>query len=141
MATRTTNYGLYKPAPTDPFKDFLAEHNANMDIIDQNLGGGGGGGSVVTWNQIITSGIKIAEISINGTSTDVFSPAGGSGGSFLLVITADTGETVTATKDGTTLTATEVSTGVYEVEVTSAGTWTLSDGTNTSTKGVKLPFD
>lgn len=80
MATRTTNYGLYKPDPTDPFEDFRAEHNANMEIIDQNLGGGGGGGSVVTWNQIITSGIKIAEISINGTSTDVFSPAGGGGG-------------------------------------------------------------
>ena len=45
MATRTTNYGLYMPDPTDPFEDFQAEHNANMRIIDQNLGGGGGGGS------------------------------------------------------------------------------------------------
>lgn len=103
MATRTTNYGLYKPDPTDNFGDFLSEFNANMDEIDNNLGGGSG-----------------------------------SGGAFLLMITADTGLTVTATKDGTTLTATEVSTGVYEVEVTSAGTWTLSDGTNTATVDVGI---
>lgn len=63
---------------------------------------------------------------------------GGSGGSFLLMITADTGLTVTATKGGTTLTATETSTGVYEVEVTSAGTWTISDGTNTATVDIGI---
>lgn len=79
MATRTTNYGLYKSDPTDPFEDFRAEHNANMEIIDQHLGGGGGGSSVA-WNQIQQSGTKIAEISINGVSTDVFAPDGGGGG-------------------------------------------------------------
>jgi hypothetical protein len=62
----------------------------------------------------------------------------GSGGSFLLMITAETGLTVTATKGGTTLTATEVSTGIYEVEITSSGTWTISDGTNTATVDVGI---
>lgn len=78
MATRTTNYGLYKPEPTDPTEDFLTEFGYNMDEIDFRLGGGGGGSSV-TWNQIITSGTKIAEIAINGVTTDVFAPAGGGG--------------------------------------------------------------
>lgn len=46
MATRTTNYGLYKPDPTDDFGDFLPEFNANMDEIDEHLGGGGGSSSL-----------------------------------------------------------------------------------------------
>lgn len=44
MATYTPNFNLYMPDPTDPLEDFRAEHNNNMQIIDQNLGGGGGGG-------------------------------------------------------------------------------------------------
>jgi len=44
MATRTTNYGLYKPDPTDDYVDFLSEFNANMDEIDEHLGSGGSGG-------------------------------------------------------------------------------------------------
>lgn len=44
MATRTTNYDLYKPDATDNFSDFREEFNDNMEIIDQNLGGGGGSG-------------------------------------------------------------------------------------------------
>ena len=36
--------------------------------------GGGGGGSTVTWTQVQASGTKIAEISINGTPTDVYTP-------------------------------------------------------------------
>ena len=44
MATYTSNYNLEKPDVTDPFGDFRAGYNSNMDIIDQNLGGGGGGG-------------------------------------------------------------------------------------------------
>lgn len=79
MATRTTNYGLYKPEPTDPTEDFLTQFGYNMNEIDSHLGGGGGGSSV-TWNQIQQSGTKIAEISINGISTDVFAPDGGGGG-------------------------------------------------------------
>lgn len=35
----------------------------------------GGGGSSVSWTQIQNSGDKIAEITINGTTTDVYSPS------------------------------------------------------------------
>ena len=47
MATYTPNYNLYKPEGTDDFDDFLTEFGANMDIIDQNLGGGGSGGHTI----------------------------------------------------------------------------------------------
>lgn len=82
MATRTTNYSLYMPDPTDPFEEFRAEHNENMKTIDKNLGGGGGGGSgsEVTWTQLQQSGTKIAEITIDGTTQDVYAPSSGGGG-------------------------------------------------------------
>lgn len=41
---------------------------------------GGGGGDTVTWTQDVTTGTKIASIDINGNSTDVYAPSGGSGG-------------------------------------------------------------
>lgn len=46
---------------------------------DFTMTGGGGGGSVVGWNQIQTStgATKIAEITIDGTTTDVYAPQGG----------------------------------------------------------------
>jgi hypothetical protein len=46
---------------------------------DFTMTGGGGGGSVVGWNQIQTStgATKIAEITIDGTQTDVYAPQGG----------------------------------------------------------------
>lgn len=69
MASYTPNLNLYKPDSTDDFGDFRAEFNNNMDILD-----GGGGGDSVSWNQIQLSGDKIAEIDINGTTTDVNSP-------------------------------------------------------------------
>lgn len=47
MAQYTPNFNLYKPDSTDDFADFRAEHNNNMDIIDQNLGGGGSGGHTI----------------------------------------------------------------------------------------------
>jgi hypothetical protein len=43
-----------------------------------------------------------------------------------LVITSDTGSTVSATKGGTTYTATETSTGIFEVDVDDYGTWTIN---------------
>lgn len=77
MGSYTPNLNLYKPAPTDNLGDFLSEFNDNMDKIDQS---GGGGGSNVSWNQILQSGTKIAEITINGTTQDVYAPSGGGGG-------------------------------------------------------------
>lgn len=46
---------------------------------DFTMTGGGGGGSVVGWNQIQTSTgtTKIAEITIDGNTTDVYAPQGG----------------------------------------------------------------
>lgn len=95
--------------------------------------GGGGGGDSVAWTQIQQSGTKIAEIEINGVTTDVYAPQGAPPFSALIIITADTGKTVTATKGGDTYTATEVTTGQYEVTVDSIGTWTISDGTLSDT--------
>lgn len=46
---------------------------------NSSSGGGGGGGSVVSWNQI-ASGTKIATITIDGTTTDVYAPTSGGGG-------------------------------------------------------------
>lgn len=52
---------------------------------DFTMTGGGGGGSVVGWNQIQTStgATKIAEITIDGSTTDVYAPQGGGGASSL----------------------------------------------------------
>ena len=142
MATHTTNYNLEKPEASDPFGDFRQSYNDNLDIIDQNLGGGGGGHTIIDPNGSdmtqraglqFTGSCSVTDDAVNDKT--VINISGG-GGSFLLVITADPNKTVTATKDGTTLTATEVSTGIYEVEVTSSGVWTLSDGTNTATANV-----
>lgn len=38
-------------------------------------------GSVVEWTQTQATGTKIAEIDIDGTTTDVYAPSGGGGGS------------------------------------------------------------
>ena len=37
-------------------------------------GGGGGGGSVVAYTQVLSSGTKTGEISIDGTSTNMYAP-------------------------------------------------------------------
>lgn len=62
----------------------LTPKNGALEI--SSTGGGGGGGSTVTWNQIQGSSgaTKIAEIGINGTTTDVYAPSGG--GSSLQII-------------------------------------------------------
>lgn len=90
MSTRTTNYGLYKPDPTDPFEDFRAEHNANMDIIDANLGGGGGGGghTIVDENGSdmasepklqFTGNVNVTDDSVNGKTIVDIPNSSGSG--------------------------------------------------------------
>ena len=94
MATYTTNYNLEKPDASDNFGDFRASYNSNMDKIDANLGGGGGGSSV-SWSQIQNTGEKIAEITINGTTTDVLIPFEAK-----IIVTTTTGLTVTASKGG-----------------------------------------
>lgn len=61
----------------------LAEDTTHRTVTDaeKTKWNEGGGGSTVSWNQIITSGTKIAEVSVDGNKTDVYAPTGGSGGS------------------------------------------------------------
>lgn len=77
MATYTPNYNLYKPDPTDDFKDFRSEFNTNMDTIDANLGGGGGGGGHTIVDESgtnlpnesklqFTDGLQAVDDSVNG---------------------------------------------------------------------------
>lgn len=47
MSSLTPNYGLEKPAPNEPFENFLPSYNRNMDKIDENMGGGGSGGHTI----------------------------------------------------------------------------------------------
>lgn len=61
----------------------LQEHTDAIEHIEDYLasgGGGGGTGSSVSWNQIKKSGEKIATITIDGTSTDVYAATQGGGG-------------------------------------------------------------
>lgn len=118
---------------TSPSNGQVLKYNGTSQKWEN--GTGGGSGDSVNWTQIQQTGTKIAEIEINGVTTDVYAPTGG-GFSALLIITAGTGLTVTASKGGDSYTATEISTGTYEVSVDSAGTWTVSDGSNTATVAV-----
>ena len=43
-------------------------------------GGSSGGGSTVTVTQILSSGTKIAEIAVDGNTTELYAPSGGGGG-------------------------------------------------------------
>ena len=88
MATKTINYNLTKPSYSEDAD--ISVINSNMDIIDSKMkeiedkaGTGGSGGSNVEWNQIQTTGSKIAEVTIDGTMTEVYAPSesGGGGGS------------------------------------------------------------
>lgn len=45
--------------------------------VTDDLGNGGGSGSTVSWNQITQSGTKIAEITIDGSQTNVYAPTSG----------------------------------------------------------------
>ena len=67
----------------------------SFDIMD-----GEDGANTVRWTQIQQSGTKIAEININGVSTNIYSPTGGSGTSNVWVGTQEEYESATI-EDGT----------------------------------------
>lgn len=67
MSTYTTNYNLEKPDSTDDFKDFRANYNSNMDIIDANLGGGGGGNV----DDVLVNGVSVVDGNHDAQITDV----------------------------------------------------------------------
>lgn len=56
MATYTENYHLSKPETTDSQQSFMEDYAANMEIIDENMGGGGGGSG------------DVSDVEVNGTS-------------------------------------------------------------------------
>lgn len=46
----------------------------NLSNMSLNNGGGGGGGSTVSWNQTLSAGTQIAQITIDGTTQNVYAP-------------------------------------------------------------------
>lgn len=62
--------------------DALQEHTDAIENIEQYLEDNPieKGGADVEWNQITEDGTKIAEVTINGETTEVFAPQGGGGG-------------------------------------------------------------
>ena len=62
--------------------------------------GGGGGGSTVSVTQVISSGTKIATITVDGVGTDLYAPSGGSGGS-TVTWGVQSGNKIPLTVDGT----------------------------------------
>lgn len=101
----------------------------------------GGGGDTVTWTQIVGSGTKIAEIDINGTSTDVYAPSGGSG-TISLIVTCDSaleGETLTLT-GGSVLTAVVPAGLVVTFTVPSLGTWVLTNSLTSDSQSITMDY-
>ena len=85
MATHTTNYNLEKPEASDPFGDFRAGYNSNMDIIDANLGGGGGSSSLAGLTDVnLTTPTDGQVLTYDGINSEWVNanPSGGGGGSF-----------------------------------------------------------
>ena len=81
-------------APTDG--QVLTYDNVNSEWVNANPSGGG---DSVSWTQLQASGTKIAEIDINGVTTDVYAPTGGGGGGH----TYSTSEQIVGTWNGETL--------------------------------------
>ena len=81
MATYTPNYNLYQPDATDPFEDFRSEFNANMGIIDNNLGGGGGSSSLAGLSDVnLTTPTDGQVLTYDGNSSKWVNANGGGGG-------------------------------------------------------------
>lgn len=65
----------------------------------------GGSGSVVSWTQIQNTGTKIAEIDINGTSTDVYAPTSGGASYTDLTTNISSGATTVTINDASITTS------------------------------------
>lgn len=72
---------LNRKAPLPLDGDGDADWGTNGQVLTTDGSGatywsnGGGSGDTVTWNQIQSGGTQIAEIDINGTSTNVYAPS------------------------------------------------------------------
>lgn len=80
--------------PTDG--QVLTYDGINSEWVNANPSGGG---DSVSWTQLQASGTQIAQIDINGVTTDVYAPSGGGGGGH----TYSTSEQVVGTWNGETL--------------------------------------
>lgn len=77
MGTYTPNLNLYKPDPSDPFGEFRAKFNDNMDILDLGGGGGSGGHTIVDENGSdmpaesklqFTGNVSVTDDNVNGAT-------------------------------------------------------------------------
>lgn len=100
---------------------------------DFTMTGGGGGGSVVGWNQIQTStgATKIAEITIDGSTTDVYAPQGGGGGASSLDDLSDVGIDTQTLDDGQILAYNQTDGEFQNVDMPTGGHTMLPDPTST----------
>lgn len=81
MATRTSNFDLWKPDGSDDFEDFRQEFNENMDTIDENLGGGGGSSSLAGLSDVdLTTPTDGQVLTYDGNNSKWVNANGGSGG-------------------------------------------------------------
>lgn len=114
-----------------------------LGAINELQAGGGGGGSSVSWNQIVQSGTKIAEITINGTTINVYAPAS-SGGYTEVTGTLTAGNTSVTLSDAsiTTSSTIDVYTDTFGVNPTaisvSTGSVTLTFPAQASNVAVKV---
>lgn len=132
------NYTNFATVAANTTKQFTGMNNGNFYRLSGNTsevtinwmreckssgGSGGGSGSTVTWNQIVTGGTKIAEISIDGASTDVYAPEGGTGSevSYSQTLSAGT-EVGQITIDGSATTIYAPSGSTYELPIASSET-------------------
>ena len=137
---------LYKctTAVTIP-EDFDSTKWTRVLITDvMGSGGGGGGGSSVSWTQLIGTGTKIAEVEIDGVTTDVYAPTSG-GASYTDVMgTLVAGQTSITLQDSSILTTStiDIYTDAFGVNptavVVSAGSVTLTFQAQSTDIGVKV---
>ena len=88
--------------PTNNFKTI--NNNSIIGTCDITIQGGG---SNVSWNQITTAGTKIAEVTINSATTDVYAPSGGGGGEQVVELTQAQYLALTAYSQNTTYVITD----------------------------------
>lgn len=114
-----------------------------IGAINELVAGGGGGGSSVSWSQIVSSGTKIAEITINGTTTNVYAPTSG-GGYTEVTGTLTAGNTSVTLSDAaiTTSSTIDVYTDTFGVNPTAitvaTGSVTLTFPAQSANVGVKV---
>ena len=87
--SKWVNGSVSVPSDIDDLSDVTITTPTNGEVLKYNNGTWENGpddcGDTVTWTQVQNTGTKIAEISINGASTDVYAPtSGGSSGHTIL---------------------------------------------------------